>query len=122
MNWRYGLAALIGAGLLATAVHWAHTEQVRKRPLLPINFDHRTHGQVNCLTCHHDYQDKSQAGAADRTCVLCHKQTPALAVRIEADFHSLCRGCHLQQLQRVKASGPVQACRQCHTPAPIPAR
>ncbi|MCY1286305.1 Class III cytochrome C family protein [compost metagenome] len=117
MKWLYLLASLLLLALLGHALSRGHAVLVRERPLLPLNFDHRVHGQVNCLTCHHDYADRSPAGpAAGRTCILCHKQTPGLAVRIEQDFHRLCRGCHVQKVQAFDAAGPVRACRQCHAP------
>ncbi|BAN48412.1 cytochrome c3 family protein [Metapseudomonas resinovorans] len=113
----YLLAAVLLVALLAYGLVKGHAELVRERPLLPLNFDHGLHGKVNCITCHHDYADRSPAApSGDRTCLFCHKKTPHLALRMERDFHELCRGCHLQKLQALHSAGPVQSCRQCHTP------
>lgn len=116
------LVVMLGAlglfGVAGYAMVDQHAAQVRQRPLLPLNFDHRIHGSVNCLTCHHDYAQKKTPGDAP-TCILCHKATPALATRIEEDFHQLCRGCHLQHSQTLQAGGPVRSCQQCHVlPSP----
>lgn len=117
MRWLYLLASLGLLALLGYGLAQGHAELVRQRPLLPLNFDHGVHGEVNCLTCHHDYADRSPAPpSGDRTCLFCHKKTPALAPRIEEDFHQLCRGCHLERVQAVHAAGPVRACQQCHKP------
>lgn len=114
------LALLGGSSYLLVSQHAA---QVRQRPLLPLNFDHRDHGSVNCLTCHHDYAQKSLPRTSAPTCILCHKLTPALAERIEGDFHRLCRDCHLERTQMLEPSGPLRSCRQCHAlPPPLSTR
>ncbi|MNO44823.1 Class III cytochrome C family protein [compost metagenome] len=119
MRWVYPLAVPMLVALLGYGLVKGHAALVRERPLLPLNFDHQLHGRINCLTCHHDYADRSPAApTGDRACIFCHKRTPALAERIEQDFHQLCRGCHLQKVQSIHAAGPVRACRQCHT-APV---
>lgn len=111
------VAALLGgSGYLLFTLHGA---QVRQRTLLPLNFAHRDHGSVNCLTCHHDAQENLPATRAP-TCILCHKLTPVLAERIEGDFHRFCRGCHLQRTRQLEPSGPLRSCRQCHAPPPAP--
>lgn len=108
---------LIPLTALGYALFAGHAELVRERPFLPLNFNHQVHGKVNCLTCHHDYADHSPSPpTGERTCLLCHKMTPALALRIEQDFHTLCRDCHLKQLQMFHAAGPVRECQRCHVP------
>jgi len=100
---------------LGCALNYGHGELVKHRPLLPLDFNHQAHGRVNCLTCHHDYADHSpSAPSGERTCLLCHKKTPTLALRIEEDFHNLCRDCHLQNIQRLHTAGPVRECQVCH--------
>ena len=104
------LVALSGYGL-----HWAHATLVQQRPLLPLVFEHQLHGGVNCLACHHDYADRAPSPpSGERSCLLCHKKTPALALRIEKDFHELCRGCHLEQAKRIQRGGPIRECKVCH--------
>lgn len=112
-----GLLALLGGASYLLVEQ--HAAQVRQRPLLPLNFVHRDHASVNCLTCHHDAREKPP-GTRGATCILCHKQTPALAEHIERDFHRFCRGCHLELTRELQPSGPLRSCRQCHTlPPPL---
>lgn len=108
---------LIPTVALGYTVFTGHAALVRERPFLPLDFNHQVHGKVNCLTCHHDYADHSpSAPSGERTCLLCHKKTPALALRIEQDFHALCRDCHLKQVKVIHAAGPVRECQRCHVP------
>ncbi|RWU18861.1 class III cytochrome C family protein [Pseudomonas alkylphenolica] len=114
------LGWLIPAAALGYAVFAGHAQLVRTRPLLPLDFNHQLHGKVNCLTCHHDYADHaSSPPSGERTCLLCHKKTPALALRIEQDFHALCRDCHLKQSQVFHAAGPIRECQRCHVPTTL---
>jgi hypothetical protein len=98
------LVALGGAFLLLREQRAAHA------PLLPLTFAHADHGEVNCTRCHHEFVDATPRGP----CIECHKQDPALARRIEADFHGLCRGCHLERQLAGLDSGPTRACSACH--------
>lgn len=100
--------------LLSSGAWFAHEHWQRSRPLMPLAFPHEPHASVNCITCHHDYKEQSPSISGNRTCILCHKQSPALAVRIEADFHQFCQSCHLERLQAFHASGPVRSCQACH--------
>lgn len=106
---------LIPLAALGYTIFAGHAELARNRPMLPLDFNHQLHGKVNCLTCHHDYADHApSAPTGERSCLLCHKKTPALAQRIEQDFHTLCRDCHLKQLQAIHIAGPVRECQRCH--------
>lgn len=102
---------LIPTAALGYTVFAGHAALVRERPFLPLDFNHQVHGKVNCLTCHHDYADHSpSAPSGERTCLLCHKKTPALALRIEQDFHALCRDRWSKALSSSRASevGPME--------------
>ena len=115
MSRGYLLLAMIPALALGYGLCKGQTQLVRERPMLPLNFNHQLHGKVNCLTCHHDYADHAPSPpSGDRSCLLCHKKTADLALRIEEDFHTLCRDCHLQQSRTIHASGPVRECQRCH--------
>lgn len=112
---RTWIGLCVAAGVALSAGAWfAHRHWQQGRPLMPLAFPHEPHASVNCITCHHDYKDQSPSVSGNRTCILCHKQSPALAVRIEADFHQLCQSCHLERLQAFHASGPVRSCQACH--------
>ncbi|MGE8066371.1 cytochrome c3 family protein [Pseudomonas sp. NPDC089569] len=114
----YWLLWLVPVATLGYVFFAGHSEWVRNRPMLPLDFNHQAHGKVNCLTCHHDYSDHSpSAPTGERSCLLCHKKTPALALRIEQDFHTLCRDCHLKEVQVLHAAGPVRECQRCHASA-----
>ncbi len=84
--------------------------------MLAINFDHQDHYAVKCATCHHNFFDKT----GQDSCYFCHKQRPELALRVQEDFHALCRDCHAQVAAQGFASGPTRRCGSCHdwrTPA-----
>ena len=116
-RWYLLLAIPLLAAFVLGARH-GHDQLLRQHPLLPMNFDHTNHGSINCVTCHHDFVDRSTSASpsGSRTCVLCHKESPQLAVTIEHDFHQFCESCHLKRLQSFRQAGPVRSCKGCHTP------
>lgn len=92
-----------------------HTKLVQERALIPIKFNHQKHSTVNCLTCHHDYADRSpSAPNGERTCLACHKKTPTLASYMEEHFHTFCRDCHLDLANKNEDAGPLRLCSHCH--------
>jgi DMSO/TMAO reductase YedYZ heme-binding membrane subunit len=79
----------------------------------PLNFDHRKHTAVNCLTCHHNYAD----GRGFDACIYCHRSArPALKVGAEARFHEFCLDCHRHPRADLPRHGPVSGCTTCHQP------
>jgi hypothetical protein len=75
-------------------------------------FPHEQHRSVGCVTCHHNFIDKTGAG----NCYDCHRSTrPDLHQASEATFHEFCRGCHVQLALERSKHGPVRECSQCHT-------
>lgn len=98
----------LGAGAAALAAWRAHW--LREAPLLPVAFEHADHRTVGCRDCHHNFVDDT----GDGLCYDCHKRDAALAVRIERDFHGLCRGCHLELAAAGAAHGPLRRCGVCH--------
>jgi predicted CXXCH cytochrome family protein len=80
--------------------------------LLPLSFPHETHTSVNCVTCHHNFVDKTGIGS----CLDCHRSNRAdLTESAEATFHTFCRGCHTQLAYVAAAKhGPTRSCVACH--------
>jgi hypothetical protein len=75
-------------------------------------FPHEQHRSVDCVTCHHNFIDKTGAG----NCYDCHRSTrPDLRQASEATFHAFCRGCHLDLALERSKHGPVRECSRCHT-------
>jgi len=114
----YWLLLIPFLAAFAIGARSGHDRLVSAHPVLPMNFEHSNHGSINCMVCHHDFNDHSPpAPTGTRTCILCHKETPKLAVTIEHDFHQLCESCHLKNLQEFRQTGPVRSCKACHTPS-----
>lgn len=80
--------------------------------LLQVYFPHEKHTTVNCITCHHDFADKTGLG----NCLDCHRSPRAdLPHPAEVTFHVFCRDCHRRlALQKKTKHGPVRECSGCH--------
>ena len=75
-----------------------------------VRFSHAHHAgieEISCGDCHHMGMDKS--------CHDCHKQgaTGSLLNAREA-LHRQCMGCHKEDQQAGKPTGPVNKCKGCH--------
>jgi hypothetical protein len=80
---------------------------------LPAYFPHEKHTGVNCVTCHHNFVDKTGIGS----CIDCHRSSrPDLTESAEATFHTFCRTCHTDLAQTTSKHGPTRACSSCHSP------
>jgi hypothetical protein len=78
---------------------------------LNVHFPHEAHITVNCVTCHHNFIDKTGIGS----CLDCHRTPrPDLRQAPEATFHVFCRGCHQQLAFDHAKHGPVRQCSGCH--------
>jgi Class III cytochrome C family len=79
--------------------------------LLPLYFPHEKHTTVDCVTCHHNFIDKTGVGS----CLECHRSSqPDLTQSAEATFHTFCRSCHTDLAQTTDKHGPTRACSTCH--------
>lgn len=80
--------------------------------LLPVNFPHDKHTTVNCITCHHNFADKTGVGE----CLACHRSADRtdLPQASEPLFHSFCRSCHVELAATTDKHGPTRSCAQCH--------
>jgi amino acid transporter len=86
-------------------------EPVTAPPGLPILFPHEKHITVNCVTCHHNFVDKTGIGS----CLDCHRQPrPDVTQSAEATFHTFCRDCHRELAHTTAKHGPTRACSACH--------
>ena len=104
-------AALIGAATLI--VNSPDNPQVvphHKGVLLVVNFAHADHTDQHCVDCHHNFVDDTGVGL----CFDCHKSDPEIAPDIEAQFHDLCRGCHVENQLAGAEHGPTRSCIACH--------
>jgi hypothetical protein len=85
--------------------------------LLPVYFPHEKHTTVDCVTCHHNFVDKTGLGS----CRDCHRSArPDLPESAEATFHTFCRTCHTELAQTTTKHGPTRACSVCHAKEPPP--
>ena len=77
---------------------------------LPMTFAHADHRAQNCIRCHHEFVDKSGQGL----CLDCHLRDVKIRPLLETQFHSLCRGCHVEQRRLGNDAGPARRCFDCH--------
>jgi hypothetical protein len=109
-----GCAAAAVLLLLPVPTATSHfLEPVTKPALLAVHFPHEKHTQVACVTCHHNFVDKTGLGS----CLDCHRSNRAdLTASAEATFHVFCRGCHTQLAEAHAGNdhGPTRACSGCH--------
>ena len=78
---------------------------------LHVYFPHENHREVNCVTCHHNFVDKTGFGS----CLDCHRgPRPNLRQAGEATFHVFCRDCHRDLALQGSKHGPVRECSACH--------
>ena len=98
--------------LLPIPTATSHLLQPAASPsLLPVYFPHEKHTTVDCITCHHNFVDKTGVGS----CLECHRSSqPDLTQSAEATFHTFCRTCHTDLAQTTDKHGPTRACSTCH--------
>ncbi|MDE2137364.1 MAG: cytochrome c3 family protein [Gammaproteobacteria bacterium] len=90
---------------------------VARSARLALDFPHDRHRAVSCVTCHHDYIDRSGQGS----CVSCHRSGRVdLKAGPEARFHDFCLGCHRDVAEGLGVHGPVTGCDPCHVPPGAP--
>jgi len=86
-------------------------EPVTPPPILPTQFPHDKHTTVNCVTCHHNFVDRTGIGS----CLDCHRHPrPDLTQSAEATFHTCCLDCHTQLAATATRHGPTRSCAACH--------
>lgn len=100
-----GVLLALGAGL-----YGLRQRMIIAAPMTAIVFDHQDHYAVKCATCHHNFFDDTGRDS----CYFCHKQRPELALRVQRDFHTLCRDCHAEVAAAGFDSGPQRRCNGCH--------
>lgn len=85
-----------------------------------VTFSHESHmDNLDCLACHHDYDDSENIldedelfeGNPELRCAACHD--PDTGVDLKAAFHGQCMGCHRQRRLAGAATGP-ELCGECH--------
>lgn len=106
-----GFAACLGPFLFAGPFVEARMSELRQAPVDPRMFEHATHTTVTCLTCHHNFADRTGL----ENCISCHKAVSfGEASRIDRTFHAFCTGCHAERRLAGKAHGPTDSCLACH--------
>ena len=91
----------------------------KQRPA--VNFPHESHmGALECLACHHDYDDNGKNVLAENLikegnqailCGSCHDA--AADVDLKKAFHRQCMGCHRDLRKSGDPTGP-ELCGECH--------
>ena len=85
-------------------------------PVLPMTFAHIHHAPVNCIDCHHNYNDDTGGGL----CMNCHMTNEDVWPLLENQFHDLCRGCHAEKAALGEDGGPPRRCIDCHLGDDLP--
>ncbi|MBS0377112.1 MAG: cytochrome c3 family protein [Proteobacteria bacterium] len=107
-----GVLAL-GALFVPRAVLALHESVLQRTTALVLDFPHEKHREVACVTCHHNFTDRTGSGS----CIACHRsERPDLQAGAEARFHVFCLGCHRDPPPPLKHQGPVTGCGSCHSP------
>lgn len=75
-----------------------------------MTFAHADHATEPCATCHHNFVD----GITGLACISCHLTDSKVAHLFEAQFHTLCRTCHVEERAAGRDSGPTRHCITCH--------
>lgn len=114
MRWRHAaIAAALALCVAGLAVaSRARVAAIAQGPLLPTRFDHKFHTAIGCVTCHHNFLDRS---LGPKSCLACHKAWgTSESRRIDVVFHAFCTECHQQRQIAGAAAGPVKSCAACH--------
>lgn len=114
--WVVGCVVVAAFGIALVLLGDAREQMIVGQGLLPVNFAHKDHSQQSCLQCHHNFVDST----GSLPCLECHKTDPQVQHLVEAQFHDLCRGCHMEQQLLGEAAGPVRQCVDCHQLDPYP--
>ncbi|MDE2371510.1 MAG: cytochrome c3 family protein [Burkholderiales bacterium] len=115
---RLAIAVAVAAGVVALALLLPERVDARLRePValrqtgLALDFPHGKHGAVKCLTCHHNYADRT----GKESCMPCHSGGRAdLRLGVEARMHGFCLDCHRHPNAALRKQGPVAGCAVCH--------
>lgn len=112
------LAVLALLSLLIPAAALTLREPIlRRSAALAIDFPHDKHREVNCIRCHHNFNDRTGSD----TCISCHRsRRSTILVGAEARFHDFCLGCHRDPPPRFEHHGPTTGCDTCHLPPGMP--
>ena len=103
------LAAMLTVALFAAAAFAAAPEKAIvidkiQKSKAPVTFDHKSHGALKCVQCHH----KGEPGK-EQKCSACHgDKADGKKLELKEAFHKHCRDCH-----KAEKKGP-QACNDCH--------
>ena len=108
-NDRVLIVALLTLMLFIAAVV-ARDSMIRRAPMLAVAFEHLDHTEIECVYCHHNYEDDTGFDS----CYSCHKTDQTVALQMEDMFHDLCRDCHIERAGDGLASGPFRQCDSCH--------
>ncbi len=83
----------------------------------PVTFNHKKHGEMGCVTCHHTQPELKAGDAAAKSCFECHGPE---AKDKQVDTYELihgktgkCLACHKTDAKAQAAKAPT-ACKECH--------
>ena len=114
VRWRHAALsaalALCVAGLAVASR--ARVAAIAQGPLLPTRFDHKFHTAIGCVTCHHNFLDRS---LGPKSCLACHKAwaRPSPGGSTSCFMPSAPSAINNGRSPGA-AAGPVKSCAACH--------
>ena len=86
----------------------------------PVTFHHKKHSEeykVECVACHHNYQDGKNVwkeGDPVKKCSACHdpEKKDGNKQKLQNAYHNNCKDCHKEKNDDKKA--PFKKCSGCH--------
>ena len=85
----------------------------------PVTFNHTKHGELGCVTCHHQDKELKSGGTPAKLCFDCHGAA-ASADGKQLDTYEMihgkagkCLACHKTDAKAQAAKAPT-ACKECH--------
>lgn len=116
MKWVLAALLIAGVALVALGLPFGGVQPERAPrfggdlAVLPMTFAHESHFGMACARCHHEFAER----LAGPSCMACHATDPKVAPLLEAQFHELCRSCHVTEHVAGNPSGPTRRCVACH--------
>lgn len=87
----------------------------------PVTFNHKKHGDLGCVTCHHTEKELKAGATAAKSCFECHgPEVKTVDGKSQVDTYEMihgktgrCVACHKTD-EKAKAAKAPTKCKECH--------